>query len=100
MSGAYGPTHFDYTLSGEKTRAQVPAEEPQDTEDRLYLLGAEFVFDQNEGRYRRDCYHHEEGRSQYRRTDYDDVPLQPRPLITQYRISDHPDVKSGQVYVT
>jgi hypothetical protein len=39
------------------------------------------------------------GRLQYRRTDYDDVPLQPRPVLFQYRISDHPEF-SGQVFVT
>jgi RHS repeat-associated protein len=62
---------------------QISGGEP---EDRLYLGGAEFVFDQNAGIYLPDNYQHEEGRRQYRNDDYEQDP---KPHAMQYQITDH-----------
>jgi RHS repeat-associated protein len=78
-----GEVKFDYTFSAEKTRMQISGSE---AEDRLYLGGAEFVFDQNAGIYIADNYQHEEGRKQYRNDDYEQDP---KPHAMQYQITDH-----------
>jgi RHS repeat-associated protein len=78
-----GEMNFDYTFSGEKTRMQMSGDE---TEDRLYLGGAEFVFDPDAGIYLPDNYQHEEGRWQYRNDDYEQ---EPKPNAMQYQITDH-----------
>jgi RHS repeat-associated protein len=78
-----GEIKFDYTFSGEKTRMQISGSE---AEDRLYLGGAEFVFDQSAGIYLTDNYQHEEGRRQYRQDDYEQDP---KPHAMQYQITDH-----------
>jgi RHS repeat-associated protein len=78
-----GEVKFDYTFSGEKTRMQISGSEP---EDRLYLGGAEFVFDPDAGIYLPDNYQHEEGRWQYRNDDYEQ---EPKPNAMQYQITDH-----------
>jgi RHS repeat-associated protein len=78
-----GEIKFDYTFSGEKTRMQISGSEP---EDRLYLGGAEFVFDPDAGIYLPDNYQHEEGRKQYRNDDYEQDP---KPHAMQYQITGH-----------
>lgn len=85
-----GDVLFDYTFGGEKLRVQVPGNilEGIDPEDRLYLGGAEFVSD-GEGPFETDTYQHEEGRKQYRRGEYTQVPLAPPPVEMQYQIADH-----------
>ena len=55
-------------------------------EDRLYLVGSEFVFDPDAGIYLPDNYQHEEGRKQYRNDDYEQDP---KPHTMQYQITDH-----------
>jgi RHS repeat-associated protein len=78
-----GEVKFDYTFSGEKSRMQISGSE---AEDRLYLGGAEFVFDPDAGIYLPDNYQHEEGRWQYRNDDYEQ---EPKPNAMQYQITDH-----------
>ena len=78
-----GLMKFDYSYGGEKIRVERTGPE---AEQRLYLAGAEYVFDAEASAWVLDNYQFEEGRKQYITEEY---PQEPKPAIMQYQITDH-----------
>ena len=78
-----GTMKFDYTYTGEKIKVERTG---PDGEQRLYLAGAEYVFDTETSTWVLDNYQFEEGRKQYITDEY---PQDPKPAVIQYQITDH-----------
>ncbi len=78
-----GLMKFDYTYGGEKIRVERTGPE---AEQRLYLAGAEYVFDTEASAWVLDNYQFEEGRKQFVTEEYPQVP---KPAVIQYQITDH-----------
>ncbi len=78
-----GLMKFDYSYGGEKIRVERTGPE---AEQRLYLAGAEYVFDTEASAWVLDNYQFEEGRKQFVTEEYPQVP---KPAVIQYQITDH-----------